>query len=46
MFADRAFHNCSWIGRALGMGKKVVNKLKQRIKRNGTLAVKKRGKRR
>lgn len=44
LFASNANLNGSQIARQIGTSPKVVNRLKQRIKRNGTLVPKKRGK--
>ncbi len=46
MFADKDQPSRSLIGRTLDMSPKMMNKLIQRIKRNGTLVPKKRGKQR
>jgi transposase len=46
MFSDKAMHSGALIARKLDMSPKMVNKLKQRIKKNGTLIPRKRGSRR
>ena len=46
MLADKANFNGGQIARKLGMSPKVVNRLKQRIRKNGTLKPKIRGKKR
>ena len=44
MFADNTRPSVSQIRRSLDMSPKMVNKLMQRIKKNGTLVPRKRGK--